>query len=163
MWVGAFSLSLAVLPIGVSVLFDAVKTLRSYHDYDVLGVISLWVVSFLLVTWCDAALVIEAVGMGRERRAVAQPHSPPAGRWLMWVAALGLSLWLLPGSVLGVLSYRRHGRLDILLFSVVSGFVVTLFDVALLIDAFKMWRAQRTGKTKAVPSCSSGDSPTESE
>jgi hypothetical protein len=80
MWLGALLLSLAVLPIGIRILFDGVRTLRSYHDYRVLGVISLWVVSFSLVTWCDIALLLEAVGKRWQRRAIDQPRSPPTGR-----------------------------------------------------------------------------------
>jgi hypothetical protein len=65
--VSAFLLSLAVLPLGVAILFKGVRTVRSYTE---LGVISIWAVSVLLVTWCDAELLIEARGKSRERRAI---------------------------------------------------------------------------------------------
>jgi hypothetical protein len=65
---GALYLSFWVLPYGIGILFGTVRTLRQYHDLIRLGVTSLWVVSILLVGWCDAALVIDAVKRRRARR-----------------------------------------------------------------------------------------------
>jgi hypothetical protein len=42
-----------------------------------------------------------------------------------------------------VSAYRREGRLDILLFSLASSVFVILFDVALAVDAVKMWHSRR--------------------
>jgi hypothetical protein len=61
MSVSALLLSLWVLPIGVGILFGSVRTLRTNHDFNMVAVTSLWVVSFLLVTCCDAALMIDSV------------------------------------------------------------------------------------------------------
>ena len=60
-------LSLWVLPIGVGILFESVRTLRTYHDFNMVAVTALWVVSFLLLTWCDAALAIEVLKLRRFR------------------------------------------------------------------------------------------------
>ncbi len=60
MWVGALSLSVFVLPPGTAILLDSVRTLRSYRDYNLVGMTLLWCASFLLLGWCDAELVIEA-------------------------------------------------------------------------------------------------------
>ena len=61
MSVSALLLSLWVLPIGVGILFGSVRTLRTNRDFNMVAVTSLWVVSFLLVTCCDAALMIDSV------------------------------------------------------------------------------------------------------
>ncbi len=67
MSVSALFLSLWVLPIGVGILFESVRTLRTYHDFNMVAVTALWVVSFLLLTWCDAALAIEVLKLRRFR------------------------------------------------------------------------------------------------
>ena len=59
MVVGALFLSLWVLPIGVIVLLGCLKTLRIYHDFNVVAVTLGWAGSFLLLAWCDAALMVE--------------------------------------------------------------------------------------------------------
>ena len=69
MCVGALFLTITVLPIGFGILFESFRTLRSHPDFNMLGMTLLWVVSFLLVMWCDIALVIEGVRLGRARQA----------------------------------------------------------------------------------------------
>jgi len=59
MWVGALFLSVWVLPIGVTILLGFFKT-PSYHDFNAVGVTLGWAASFLLLAWCDAALMIES-------------------------------------------------------------------------------------------------------
>ena len=59
MLVGALFLSLYVLPIGAGILLGSFKTLRLYHDFNIVAVTLGWAGSFLLLAWCDAALMIE--------------------------------------------------------------------------------------------------------
>ena len=59
MWVGALFLSLWVLPIGATILLGFFKT-PSYHDFNAVAVTLGWAVSFLLLAWCDAVLMIES-------------------------------------------------------------------------------------------------------
>ena len=69
----ALLLSFWMLPIGIGILFDTARNLHRYHDFVLLGVTFLWVLSSLLVGWCDAALVIEAVKL---KRCGSSPFSP---------------------------------------------------------------------------------------
>jgi len=68
MYVGAPILSVWILPYGVGVVFEGVRNLPRYHDVDSLVLIILWAVSFSLVTWCDVALVIDAIKAKRARQ-----------------------------------------------------------------------------------------------
>jgi len=145
MWAGASLLTLLFVPFSILVLPKAIGGLRYYHDYSDLGVISHWVVSLLLLIWCDTVLVIDTWRI-RGVREVAELRPPGDGEWLVCLAALGLSLWLLVICVLGVSAYRRIGGLDILLMSLALGLLVVLFDVALAIKVVKMWRTRRIGK-----------------
>ncbi len=63
MWIGAILLSVVMIPFGIEVLAGGVATLRSYHDFNVVAILSLWLVSFSLLVWCDLEL-------GREARQV---------------------------------------------------------------------------------------------
>jgi len=60
MLVGALFLSLWVLPIGAVILLGSFKTLRLYHDFNMVAGTFGWAASFLLLAWCDAALMIES-------------------------------------------------------------------------------------------------------
>jgi hypothetical protein len=142
MWLGAFLLSLMTLPLASVLLSESIPTLRVHYDYGELTLVSLCAMSVFLVIWCDVELVVDAIRMRRGRLALAQ-RSAGAAEWLVWAAALCLSLMSLPYSVLGVSAYRREGRLDILLFSLASSVFVILFDVALAVDAVKMWHSRR--------------------
>jgi hypothetical protein len=144
-WAGAAIVSLFAVPLGGVLLSEYIGTLHShpsYHPYAIVGQASLWAVSIVLVIWCDVALAIESRGIRRSR--VAQQHrARGTSSWVVWLAALILNVSFLPASVLGVSTYHRVGRLDILLFSLASGVVITLFDVALVVDTVKSWRARR--------------------
>ena len=61
MWISACLLSVTVFPIGGAVLLESVATLRQYHDYNTIGMIAIWSISFLLLASCDAALIGEAL------------------------------------------------------------------------------------------------------
>ena len=106
---------------------------------------SLWMVSFLLVLWCDAALVIDAWKLKRAPK-VMEHRSAGVGDWLLWLAAVGFSAWSLRDCVLGVLSYHGNGNLVILLMPLPWITFVIVFDAAVVADAVKMWRARRTGQ-----------------
>ena len=59
MLLSAWSLSLWVIPLGVLFLSQGFRTLRVYHDFNVVAITSLFVVSFFIVVYCDAALIID--------------------------------------------------------------------------------------------------------
>jgi hypothetical protein len=61
MWPVAFYLGVFVLPIGIRVLLDSVRTLRLYHDFHAVAITVLWILSAALVIVCDVARVTEAV------------------------------------------------------------------------------------------------------
>lgn len=134
-WAAALCLNLMLVPCCVLSVIQY-RTVTGFHDF------SFPLVSFSLVIGCDAAMVIDAWKL-RDRRTVAGPRSPAVGEWLVWLAALGLSLTWVPVSVLGVFAYRRHGGLGNLLFSLASGLVVDVLDVALVVNAVKIWRDRR--------------------
>jgi hypothetical protein len=145
LWAAAAIVSLCVIPMGGVLLSEYVGTLRShpsYHPYALLGQTSLWAVSISLLLWCDVALAIESRKI-RRSRVVQQQRARGAANWVVWLGALILNVSVLPASVLGVSAYHRVGRLDVLLFSLASGVLVTLFDVALVVDAVKSWQARR--------------------
>lgn len=63
----ALSLSLWVIPMGLLFLSQGVRQLRIYHDFNAVAVTSLYVVSFILVVWCDFLLAIEFLKLTRLR------------------------------------------------------------------------------------------------
>lgn len=65
LYVGAALLTYIVIPFGIIVLRDTVKTGFLYLDFNYLTITWAWLLSPALIIWCDAALVVEAV---RERR-----------------------------------------------------------------------------------------------
>lgn len=66
--IGALILSIPVLPYGGGLMLLSVKHLYGAHDFNFLSVLTLWAVSFSLLTWCDVALVIDAFKGGRARQ-----------------------------------------------------------------------------------------------
>jgi hypothetical protein len=67
MLVSVLSLSSWVLPMGILFLFQGLKTLRVYHDFNAVAIIFLFVASFFLVVGCDAALIIDFLKLTRFR------------------------------------------------------------------------------------------------
>lgn len=67
MLVSALSLSAWVIPMGVLFLSQRFRTLRVYHDFNAVAITSLFVVSFFLVVYCDAALIIDFFKLTRFR------------------------------------------------------------------------------------------------
>ncbi len=67
MLLSALSLSSWVIPIGIGIMFESVSTLRKYHDFNMVAVTALYVVSFFLVVCCDAVLVIDFLKLTRFR------------------------------------------------------------------------------------------------
>lgn len=68
MLIGALMLSVAALPFGAEMMFYGIRPLARYHDFNALGVFTLWVMSFLLVAWCDVVLLVEAIRGSRPRQ-----------------------------------------------------------------------------------------------
>jgi hypothetical protein len=64
---GALLLS-AVATFCAAAILEGVRTLRRYHDLNVLVVLSVMLVSVLLVCWCDMELVISEVKIRRAQR-----------------------------------------------------------------------------------------------
>jgi hypothetical protein len=64
---GALFLSAWATLFVVGVL-DGIRQLRQYHDLNFLAVLSSMLVSVLLVSWCDVALVISEIKMRRAQR-----------------------------------------------------------------------------------------------
>ena len=68
-YLGAAFLTYLVVPFGIIVLRDTVKTGFLYLDFVYLTLAWAWLLSPVLVIWCDVALVLEAVRERRMRRA----------------------------------------------------------------------------------------------
>lgn len=142
-WFGAIPLSLLGLPLGASMLLIHLQP--GSDPRVVAGVLS----SVALVVLCDVALIVEELKTRHTLIGAGAP-SPNAGDWLVWIAAAFLNLGFLPITVLGLTTYRGEGRRDIL-FSLVLGSLVILFDVLLAILAFNTRRARHTAKTNIDP------------
>ena len=142
MWLGALFLTLFEAMLVDITVSDGLTRL----PFGATILVSFWVLSLLLVVWSDVELVIDVLKW--KRSAAVQGHAAVPADWVVFTVAFGISFFLLPGSILGLLANRRIGRIDNLLLQAVLGLVVTTFDVALLIDAVKMWRARRMDKNK---------------
>ena len=136
MWLGAFLLSLVVLPIGVETLLGGIRALGFYRDRFMLVPFSLSFVSVLLVLWCDAVLLIEDMTMRRNRKGTVQSPQQ-SSHWLVWIAAVILSAYLTAMGMTALHAYDFHGRLDVLLTWVILSSVVLIFDVALVFQAVR--------------------------
>ena len=120
--------------------FGAISTFRSAYDLEHVALFVLLLIALLSVIWCDVAFV-RAIRHLRHNPNMAERRFPSPGDWFVWIAAVCMSVWILPISLNSLFVYRRTGRLDILLLSMVFGLIVVLFDAALLINAVKMTRA----------------------
>ena len=123
-----------------------IKHLRLHHNFEDLIFLCLFLASVALVGWCDVALAVDA----RRSRGAPGPKRhvfPRIEDWIAWIIAFCLSLLVFPYSVRGILLYGRNDHLDTLLLSMLLGLVIVLFDIALLINAVKMRRAQRSRKS----------------
>ena len=127
MWVSALLLSAILLPTGSRVAYDFIL----YHHRAILWTESLIVLVAGLIVWCDVALVIDAMSQKRGHAILLQ-RSKRNLDWLVWVAALALTLYWVWGIVQGVRAYQLYGRLDPLVMSAAFTLVVLLFDVALI-------------------------------
>jgi len=67
MSISALSMSLWVVPITLGLLIQSVRTLPSYHDFNIVAVTFLYVVSSLLVISYDVALIIDFLKLTRLR------------------------------------------------------------------------------------------------
>jgi len=85
----------------------------------------------------------------RTRRSRITPESGSSGaaNLLIWITALCFSLYSFWGIPSLERVFFRYGfeRLDILLTGLASILIAIVFDVALVIDAAKMWRARGAG------------------
>jgi hypothetical protein len=127
------------------VVMHAVRIPPPSLDYGVLGMTALWVVSGLLVLCCDVTLMIDGWKLRRAPKVVEQ-RSLGVGDWLLWLVALGLSVWWLTACAGLVSSYPRGGSPGLLVMILLWSAFITIFDVAVAVDAVKMWRAHSTQK-----------------
>jgi hypothetical protein len=65
---------------------------------------------------------------------------------LSFIAVAVFSYWSIPGSVRGIVSYGRIGRLDILLVSLAVGAVVVAYDIFVVIAAVKGLGGRQEGE-----------------
>lgn len=149
MWVCAVSMSIEAGQVGIIVLREAIESQRSYHNNVLMSLpIMAILLALALVLCCDVALVIDALAARRSHAVLTQPRRRNLD-WLVWIAALALSVYYVWMSVLAVRSYRLYGRLDILVTGVVAASVVLFFDVALIVHAFRSM-AQRAERTEVA-------------
>lgn len=157
MWTSASLLTLHFLPASVVLLSGIFRTPPPivtlsgtprnpvpYVDLVALGIISLWLVSSLLVMWCDAELVIDAWKLRAAPREVERGFLGIAD-WFLCLVATGLSLWWFPACVRAVPLYRRYGGLNTLLLTLAASAIIALLDVALVIDVVKTRHARQSG------------------
>ena len=130
-WLGALLLSLVVVPFGPGVVFEQARLLSRGGN---VGILLLFIVSTVLVYWCDAAIVLEAVKSRRNQWVRGGLD------WLVWIAAIGLSAWCAWFAASMVYAYRANGRFDVLLTTVGFGAVILFFDLALIVHAVRTRR-----------------------
>jgi hypothetical protein len=147
-WAGAAILTIVIAPEDVILLSEAIHTLPVEHRPFTVLLAGLWVLSLLLIVWCDAALIIEAVRTRRCR--VVQQYSPSAGFWVTCIAAVLISCGLIPGVASGLRVFHTYGRLDILLLQLGLASVVILFDAGLVIDLIRMGRARSAARANVT-------------
>jgi hypothetical protein len=141
----AILLSIGFFPLAFFSLRGIGADLSSYHDINILEMVGLSLATPLLVAWCDAALVVDA--LGRRRTTVMSAQAKENRRELLsFIAVAVFSYWSLPGSVRGIVSYGRIGRLDILLVSLAVGAVVVAYDIFVVIAAVKGLGGRQEGE-----------------
>jgi hypothetical protein len=156
MWVGAAYLTLTLLQMEILILPEFVAQLRSYRRLGGLGpiVFPLSIVSVFLIVWCDLALLIDAAKTRRSSTA-SERLSAGAGDWIVWVTALVFSVYSFWGIPFLFRAFNQgFDRFDILATALASILIAIVFDIGLLIDAAKMWRARSTGATSSAPNSS---------
>lgn len=123
MWLGALLLSV-VIPYGIGIVFS--RASWSINTFP------LFLLSTVLVCWCDLALLIEALRSKRSRWVTGSLD------WLVWIAAIILSVWSIWIGVETVTAYQRLGglRLDLILVPISLNAVILFFDVVPL--SFKL-------------------------
>jgi hypothetical protein len=144
LWVTAFLLTIAVGPICVQGLRTNIPLLKSLHDPNFIGMLFLLFASLLLICGCDLALLIDTLKV-RQRRSLPNSISRGSHEWISWIGAFLLSLYLIPVSISGSVSYGSNGRLDVMLLSLALGLTVVVFDLAIVVDAIKIGRRRVAG------------------
>ncbi len=71
-----------------------------------------------------------------------QPYFHGAGRLLMWIGSILLSLWIFPYGLGTLFSYRLVARVDVLGLALASLVLVVLCDVGLAMDLARRKRTQ---------------------
>jgi len=136
MWVGGLLSSLIVLPYGVALSLDAKRILHSYHDGVLIGTLASWIISVILVLCNDIALVFSALKPINDDRL--KPQSPQRNLdWVVWIAALVLTSYILLIRVHTLQSGVFGGRIADLLIWAGLCLVVLLFDLGLAVKALR--------------------------
>jgi hypothetical protein len=145
MWVGAVVLSCMSLFLSIKAVLGGIR----YFDLMMITIYLVSVATTILVTWCDVELILDAVRLTRTVR-ISKPRPTFVGEGLVWLAAIGLSAWVIPGIPWTLRApppdYPRASHLINLALSLPIQLVVIAFDVWLIIRAIQMWRAQQAGE-----------------
>jgi hypothetical protein len=140
MWLGALLLSTTVLGFGPGVVFEGIRAQLQSHDNIKQAVddwlfLSTFLAATVLVLWCDVALMWDALRAKQDVEAAGLPRR--SLEWVAWIVAVLLTVWSFRSDIHAVRAYRLHGFLDPLLTGVGISAAVLLFDVALIVHAFK--------------------------
>jgi hypothetical protein len=130
-WLGAFLLSLMVVPFGTGIVLGQARHLG--RDNWSFSIFPLFVLSTALIYCCDIALVTDAFKSKRQQWVRGSLD------WLVWVVAIAPSAWCIWQNASTVRAYRLNGglRLDLILTSVRLDALILFFDVALVVHAIR--------------------------
>jgi hypothetical protein len=145
--IGALILSMYTALFLAPQALGALSTVGSFLDLDLNHVVLLTLVllSLVSVIWFDVVFTIDARGLKQIPEA-ADYRFPRSGDWVVWLVAVCLSVWMASISVESLSLYRRLDKVDILLTSLPFALAVIAFDVAVVVQAFKMRRVQRMNR-----------------
>jgi hypothetical protein len=144
MWLGAGYVSVTLLQMEIVMLSEILAEIRSHHTGSGWGVFLF--VSIASIVCCDVVLLIDAVN-ARQHPATFDASFIGWGDWIVWGAALCVSVYAFAAIPLLVRVHQLHAeRSDILLTDLASILIVAIFDVALVRDAVKTVRARRIAR-----------------
>jgi hypothetical protein len=132
MWLGALLLTCTVVPFGPRTVLDLAKTLPGSGAASIV-IFSLFVLSPLLVLWCDATILRDALQLRHHQ------WVPGSLDWVAWLAAVALTAGCIWASAIAAQGQRLQGSLRHDLFLTVGGLdlLILIFDVALVIHMVK--------------------------
>lgn len=151
MWLGAFFLTLYEGAFFVPQIAEVITSQFASLDSVAIQVLFLLtLVSVFLIIWCDAALVVDA---RRSKRALGttEPNYPIVADYVVWGAALCLSVLTGWGIIASLFPFLHYDRWDIFVVALVFGLAVAMLDVALVIHAVRQrHRPSRLDRTAGL-------------